>query len=108
MGVAGLEKLGKTLKDYGFGDLRYKRTKVLSWILAVLLRDTKGKPLTSTAKHIDQLLEEVGGADKDPNHPLRHNSTLATLFKWISDVVEMHMRHDELWAPAFKDGDRGR
>ncbi|WP_026925953.1 GmrSD restriction endonuclease domain-containing protein [Granulicoccus phenolivorans] len=107
VGVAGLEKLGKTLKDYGFGDLRYKRTKVLSWILAVLLRDTKGKPLTSTAKHIDQLLEEVGGADKDPNHPLRHNSTLATLFKWISDVVEMHMRHDELWAPAFKDGDRG-
>lgn len=104
VGVPGLDKLGKTLQEYGFGDSRYKRTKVLSWILAVILRDTKGKPLTSTAKHIDQLLEEVGNL---PNHPLRQNSTLAKLFTWIAGVVETHMRHDELWSPSFKDGDTG-
>lgn len=107
VGVPGLDKLGKTLKDYGFGDSRYKRTKVLSWILAVLLRDTNGKPLTSTAKHIDQLLDEVADVDKHPNHPLRLNSTLARLFTWVGGVAETHMRHDELWAPAFKDGENG-
>lgn len=107
VGVKGLDRLGKTLKDYGFGDSRYKRTKVLSWILAVILRDTQGKPLTSTAKHIDQLLEEVGDLEKYSNHPLRQNSTLAALFTLVAEVVETHMRHDELWSPAFKDGGSG-
>lgn len=107
VGVKDLHRLGETLKDYGFGDSRYKRTKVLSWILAVILRDTHGKPLTSTAKHIDHLLDEVGDTEKFPNHPLRPNSTLAALFTWISHVVEIHMRHDELWSPAFKDGGNG-
>ncbi|WP_151524217.1 GmrSD restriction endonuclease domain-containing protein [Serinicoccus kebangsaanensis] len=105
--VPGLEDLGKTLKDYGFGDSRYKRTKVLSWILAVLLRDTNGKPLMSTAKHIDQLLDEVSDAEEHPDHSLRDNSTLARLFTWIAGVAETHMSHDELWAPEFKDGGSG-
>ncbi len=104
VGVPGLPQLGQTLKGYGFGESRYKRTKVLSWIIAVLLHDTKGKPLTSTARHIDQLLDQI---QTTPNHPLRNKSTLASLFTWLAEVAESHAGHNELWAESFMDGDKG-
>lgn len=108
--VPGLSDLGQTLLDYGFGESRYKRTKVLSWIIAVLLHDTvdpkegKRKPLTSTARHIDQLL----GLVKDtPNHPLKDDAILAKLFAWISEAAELHASMPQLWADSFKDGAAG-
>lgn len=104
VGVPGLPQLGQTLKGYGFGESRYKRTKVLSWIIAVLLHDTNGKPLTSTARHIDQLLDQI---QTTPNHALRSKSTLASLFTWLAEVAESHAGHDELWAESFMDGDKG-
>lgn len=102
--IPDLHRLGETLRGYGFGDSRYKRTKVLSWIIAVLLHDTAGKPLTSTARHIDQLLDQV---QTTPNHPLRSDATLADLFIWIAEAAELHAGHDELWAEAFMDDDKG-
>ncbi|MFT4200033.1 DUF262 domain-containing protein [Gordonia sp. (in: high G+C Gram-positive bacteria)] len=102
--VPGLDELGDTLHGYGFGDSRYRRTKVLFWIIAVLLRDTSGKPLTTTAKHIDQLLDEI---TEDPNHPLTNHDTLAKLFSWVAAAAELHSGHSELWADSFKDGDAG-
>lgn len=102
--VPGLPQLGQTLKGYSFGESRYKRTKVLSWIIAVLLHDTRGKPLTSTAGHIDQLLDQI---QTTPNHPLCSKRTLAGLFTWLAQVAELHAGHDELWAESFKDGDKG-
>lgn len=102
--IPNLSQLGETLRNYGFGDSRYKRTKVLSWIIAVLLHDTEGKPLTSTARHIDQLLNQV---QTTPNHPLRSDSTLADLFTWIAGAAELHAGHDELWAESFMDDDKG-
>ena len=108
--VPGLGDLGATLHGYGFGDSRYKRTKVLSWIIAVLLHDTvdakdgKRKPLTSTAKHIDQLLDQI---KENPNHPLTNDAILAKLFAWISEAAELHASHSELWADSFKDGAEG-
>nr|WP_279671485.1 DUF262 domain-containing protein [Flexivirga meconopsidis] len=109
--VPDLENLGTTLRLHGFGDSRYKRTKVLSWIIAVLLHDTfdakegERKPLTSTAKHIDQLLDQIQTVS---NHPLTQGSTLARLFTWIAEAVELHASHDELWADSFKDGAAGK
>lgn len=102
--IPNLNQLGETLRGYGFGDSRYKRTKVLSWIIAVLLHDTAGKPLTSTARHIDQLLDQV---DKTANHPLRSDDTLADLFTWIARAAELHAGHDELWAESFMDDGKG-
>ncbi|MDO5670114.1 MAG: DUF262 domain-containing protein [Corynebacterium sp.] len=113
MGVPGLEELGATLKAYGFGDSRYKRTKVLSWIIAVLLHDTadpvtgERKALPSTARHIDLMLDQVADANKYPTHRLRSRAVLADLFGWIAEVVELHSGHHELWAPSFKDGEKG-
>lgn len=102
--IPNLHQLGETLRGYGFGDSRYKRTKVLSWIIAVLLHDTAGKPLTSTARHIDQLLNQV---QTTPGHPLRCAATLADLFTWIAGAAELHAGHDELWAESFMDDDKG-
>lgn len=108
--VPGYEQLGQTLKGYGFGDARYRRTKVLAWVLSVLLNDTRDaadgahKDLASTSRHIDQLLEQV---QKQVSHPLRESARLSDLFVWIGQAAELHAAHDELWSDKFKDGDRG-
>lgn len=112
--IAGIEKvssLGSTLKGYGFGDARYRRTKVLAWVLSVLLYDTRDKDLASTARHIDQLLGQVQewpqDLPRDPGHPLHDHQRLGDLFGWISEAADLHASHDELWSDKFKDGDRG-
>lgn len=115
-GVDGVKGLGNTLKGYGFGDARYRRTKVLAWVLSVLLNDTRDeggthKDLASTARHIDQLLGQVQDRPqdlpRDPGHPLNDHSTLGDLFGWVSEAADLHAAHDELWADKFKDGDKG-
>lgn len=103
-GVLNLERLGKTLTGYGFGASRYKKTKVLSWVISVLLHDTGDKDLASTSRNIDQYLEILRTS---PSHPLNHSATLARLFTVLNDAVEIHAAHDELWSAKFKDGDRG-
>lgn len=66
-GIPDLDRLGKALKSYGFGDTRYKRTKVLAWVISVLVHDTGGKDLASTSRNIDQLLIAI---QKDKFHKL--------------------------------------
>ncbi|WBM80905.1 DUF262 domain-containing protein [Cryobacterium breve] len=102
--VPGIHELGKTLKDYGFGDARYRRTKVLGWVTSLLLSDTGGKDLASTARHIDLLL---GRVQDDRSHPLRNPAKIADLFGLIARAVELHAAHDELWSDKFKDGKKG-
>ena len=115
-GVEGIKGLGDTLRSYGFGDARYRRTKVLAWVLSVLLNDTRDadggyKDLASTARHIDQLLGQVQEHRPDPprdaGHPLHDHARLADLFSWIAEAADLHAAHDELWAERFKDGDKG-
>lgn len=98
-GVVGIDELGKTLADYGFGEARYRRTKVLGWIVATLIRDTEGKRLPSTARHTDLLLGEVQGKN---SHPLHDRARIADLFGWIAQAAELHAAHDELWPDAFR------
>ena len=103
-GIPGLDRLGDALKNYGFGDTRYKRTKVLAWVISVLVHDTGGKDLASTSRNIDQLLIAI---QKKPTHPLAQPSTLTKLFSLLSDAVELHSSHDELWSEQFMDGGKG-
>lgn len=108
--------LGSTLKGYGFGESRYRRTKVLSWALATLLGDTGGKDLPSTARHIDDLLkkakgtfDKVGATTQLNNSKLDDPAVLAPLFKSVADSAKIHAAYgDELWAPKFKDGGTGQ
>lgn len=103
-GVPDLGRLGEALKNYGFGDTRYKRTKVLAWVISVLVHDTAGKDLASTSRNIDQLLIAI---QKSKSHPLAHSSTLTKLFSLLLNAVELHSSHDELWSDQFKDGGKG-
>ncbi|MCE2689966.1 MAG: DUF262 domain-containing protein [Rubrivivax sp.] len=103
-GVPGLSRLGDALKNYGFGDTRYKRTKVLAWVISVLVHDAAGKDLASTARNIDQLLIAV---KKNPSHPLAQSSTVTKLFSLLLVAVELHSSHDELWSAQFIDGGKG-
>lgn len=102
--VPGLEGLGDALTGYGFGLTRYRRTKVVSWILSLLLLDTGGEKFKTTARHIDGLLSRVQEDDKDP---LRNKKILADLFEWLVKAVDLHGRHPELWSEAFMDGGNG-
>jgi len=102
--VPNLSGLGETLKSYNFGDTRYKRTKVLAWVISVLVHDTAGKDLASTSRNIDQLLIAI---QKNPGHPLARSSTLTRLFSLLVDAVELHSSHNELWSEKFMDGGKG-
>lgn len=103
-GIPDLDRLGKALKSYGFGDTRYKRTKVLAWVISVLVHDTGGKDLASTSRNIDQLLIAI---QKDKFHKLAQSPTLTKLFSLLLEAVELHSSHDELWSDRFKDGGKG-
>ncbi len=103
-GIRGLGRLGDALKSYDFGATRYKRTKILAWVISVLLHDTAGKDLASTSRNIDQLLIAI---QKNNSHPLAQSSTLTKLFSLLLNAVELHSSHDELWSDKFKDGGKG-
>lgn len=103
-GIHDLGRLGEALTDYGFGSTRYKRTKVLAWVISVLVHDTKEKDLASTSRNIDQLLIAI---QKNKSHPLADSSTLTKLFSLLLRAVELHSSHDELWSDRFKDGGKG-
>ncbi|MCR2816580.1 DUF262 domain-containing protein [Microbacterium jiangjiandongii] len=104
--VPGVAELGKTLADYGFGAARYRRTKVLGWIIAVLVNDSGDKLLPSTARHTDDLLKRV---QDDNSHPLRVSSRLADLFGLVTQAASLHATYDELWPEKFRgDGKSSR
>ncbi|NQX16435.1 DUF262 domain-containing protein [Rathayibacter sp. VKM Ac-2857] len=99
MNVPNIEDLGTTLSEYGFGEARYRRTKVLGWIVATLVCDSNGKLLPSTSRHTDQLLSQV---QEKPDHPLRSSVRIADLFGLISQAADLHASYGELWPDAFK------
>jgi hypothetical protein len=103
-GWSEIQRLQETLRGYGFGESRYRRTKVLSWILATLLVESQVEKLPSTAKHIDALLQRV---QRDKADPLRDDNTIREVFEWLEKAAEAHAAYAEAWAPTFKDGGSG-
>lgn len=99
VGVEGIDILGKTLGDYGFGEARYRRTKVLGWVVSVLVNDSNGKLLPSTARYTDLLLGQIQENEK---HALRDPIRIADLFRLIAYAVDLHASHDELWPAKFR------
>ncbi|WP_182046366.1 DUF262 domain-containing protein [Curtobacterium sp. ME26] len=102
--VSDLASLGETLRGYNFGVARYRRTKVVSWILSLLLLDTNGQKVKTTARHIDELLTRVQDDEQDP---LRSKQVIADLFEWLVSAIDLHARHSELWSEEFMDGGKG-
>lgn len=99
-----IRPLQDTLRGYGFGESRYRRTKVLSWIISTLLVESPVERLPSTAKHIDTLLQRV---QRDKQDPLRSDVRLRAVFEWVANAAEAHASFGEAWAPEFKDGGTG-
>ena len=96
-----------TLEDYRFGVSRYRRTKVLSWILAMLVFDTMedAQPrLFSTARQIDAFLQQV---QDEPQHRLREVGAIREILSLIARASAAHSAIEEAWAPTFRDSKSG-
>lgn len=102
-----LSETGQTLKDYGIGVARYRRSKVLSWLSAMLLFDSmeNGKPKRlATARHIDSLLQRIQNNAQDP---LTSTHRIDDAFNLLLTGMEAHAAVYEAWAPNFRDTKTG-
>lgn len=105
--TVAVDQIRQNLSDYRFGDARYRRTKVLSWLVSLLLADdlgADGRPrMRSTSQQIDLLLETV---QKNSSDPLQSPQTIANLITLVSKAMNAHAASDA-WADKFKDAKSG-
>lgn len=98
--TAEMQRLARNVSEYGVSPTRYRRTKIMSWVVATLLHEDPSGSLPSTAKHIDNFLDRVRD---DVADPMRGAGTLEDLFRWIGTSVEWHAgAGDETWARTFQ------
>ncbi len=89
------------IADMGFSIARFRRTKVLLWMLATLLHPagTPGNYRTpSTASHIDSFLDAI---DKRVAR-LRATQVLTGLARDLVAAIELHAEADRAWHPRFR------
>lgn len=95
------------LEEYGIGDSRYRRTKVLSWVFSLLFAESMGeggKPrMLSTAQQIDALLNRVQESSADP---FRQHGTIRESISLVAVAMDALSAADA-WAEVFKDGKTG-
>lgn len=98
-----LRSTGEVLARYQFGDVGYKRTKVLSWVAAALLVDDAGKDgiTRSTSAHINTLLQRVQGNSDDR---LRRSTTVRDLMLLIDHALDAHATVADAWPKRFRSG----
>ncbi|AOF85015.1 hypothetical protein BSY239_847 [Hydrogenophaga sp. RAC07] len=101
----GIEEVGKSLEACNFGTLRFKRTKVLSWVSAIFLHEPnmlRGAYATpSTASHIDAHLEDI--TKLQGAHPMYQNANLVSLARDIRAAVALHAECVDAWSPRFRN-----
>ncbi|MFN4205352.1 MAG: DUF262 domain-containing protein [Agrobacterium albertimagni] len=89
------------IADMGFSIARFRRTKVLLWMLAALLHPTGtagSYRAPSTASHIDSFLEAI-----DKKLPrLRATQVLTALARDLVAAIELHADADRAWHPRFR------
>lgn len=99
-----LRRLPDVLTTYRTGATRYKHSKLLSWVSALLLVDHRTASgdlrVVSTTKHINELLDRV---DENRGHPLRDQETIRTFMKLLLEAAEAHTVVSTAWAPRFRD-----
>jgi hypothetical protein len=100
-----INEVGETLRDKGVGTLRFRRTKVLSWVCAIFLhapnKSRDGSFVTpSTASHIDAFLWDI--SDGQGSHRLFQNTALTTLARDVKAAVALHAEVDDAWSPRFR------
>lgn len=104
---AEISEIQEILTEYAFGTSRYRRTKVLSWLSALLLFDSQenGRPrLQSTARQIDSLLQRI---EDDNGDLLRDPAKIRRALQLILQGMRAHAAITEAWDPKFKDTKQG-
>ena len=102
-----LPEISACLDGYRFGTARYKRTKMLSWLTALLFQsaETNGElVIRSTAKQIDELLATIRDT---PGHKLSQKPVLVEYVREIEKCLATHSSSD-CWFAKFKDDDTGQ
>lgn len=109
--VALFGDISRCLGEYRFGSARYKRTKLLSWLFAILFQpsvsDTNELTVRSTAKQIDTLLTSIRAAVGIPAHKLSDQHVLIELVRDTDKCLEAHSSAD-CWDARFKDDEKGQ
>ena len=105
--VAGrADAVAARLSSLGFGEKRFKRTKVLSWALAVLAHPLSEKDgelkVRSTSKQIDSLLESI--AESKDSHPLYQADAVGKACQDLQEAVLLLTDPDLVgfWAPEYR------
>lgn len=97
----------RNFADYKFSDLRYKKTKILSWFTSMLLTgevSADGNPrMLSTARQIDAMLESV---EQNPNDLLRRSSNIKKLVETLATATDAHSASDA-WSTKFRNSTGG-
>jgi hypothetical protein len=98
-----LKSTSEVLTRYEFGDVGYKRTKVLSWVAAALLLDDAGKEgiTRSTSAHINTLLLRV---TNDKNDPLQSPEAVRQAMLLIDHGLDAHASVADVWPKRFRSG----
>lgn len=102
-------KIAGFLDGYRFGASRYKRTKILSWLVALLMSpsvDEDGLVIRSTAKQINSLLDAIRDALPERPHPLRDRPRLRRLVDDLHRCLDVHSGCDG-WTRKFRDDKDG-
>ena len=105
--TVAVEQIRKNLEDYPVNESRYKRTKVLSWLVSMLLADPPNDDgnarMRSTATQIDFLLQTV---QENPNDSLRDSEAIVKLITLLNTAMNAHLSSNA-WAPQFKNTKAG-
>jgi hypothetical protein len=106
---SSLSRISKNLDEFNFGTVRYRRTKVLSWVLATLVHDSRNTEtgevaIKSTAMQIESLLKRI---DDKPKDKLREQNRILSLMELVADGTTFHAAVPEAWDPKFMDLERG-
>lgn len=89
---------------YGLADAGYKRTKVLSWVLAALALNDEGLSGRSTATHITNLFKRVQAGAEDP---LRDRTRVTAAMEHLALTVDAHQSlSGETWHTRFRNAQR--
>lgn len=103
-----VESIARNLQEYGISKMRYRRSKVLAWLLSIVLSDCVGSDGTfrfpSTAQQIDTLLMRIQDSPKDP---MRDRGRIERIIGLVASSMEAHAAADGAWAPAFRNSSSG-
>jgi len=98
-----IERTARALDDYKFGDMRYRRTKVLSWLFSMLFVDSAPGGVVrklSTAAQTDSLLKRIDG---DPSDAFRSRSVILEAFTLVDHAIQGHQAANGAWATKFRN-----